>query len=157
MITDKYMHETRAHHPHHLTTSPNTLQTTTSPDISPYTSPYTSLESSSEIAAAGRPLQPGGCCNLEAAAADDLTAAPQPDSERIERLLPASVDMIGCSCAISLMSVCGVMYSVIDYCVIVPSCDKLDESGLHDSTLTLSLLFSPGLTSIRFLVQRWPL
>ena len=49
------------------------------------------------------------------------------------------------------------MYSVIDYRVVVPSCDKLDESGLHDSTLTLSLLFSLGLTSIRFLVQRWPL
>ena len=49
------------------------------------------------------------------------------------------------------------MYSVIDYCVIVPSCDKLDESGLYDSTLTLSLLFSLGLTSIRFLVERWPL
>ena len=38
------------------------LQTTTSSDTSPYTSPYTSLESSSEIAAAERPLQPGGCC-----------------------------------------------------------------------------------------------
>ena len=44
------------------------------------------------------------------------------------------------------------MYSVIDYCVVVPSCDKLYESGLHDLTLTLSLLFSLGLTSIRFLV-----
>ena len=42
------------------------IQTTTSSDTSPYTSPYTSLESSSEIAAAERPLQPGG-------AAEDLT------------------------------------------------------------------------------------
>ena len=152
MIADKVHVRNESIPPHHPTTSSNTLQTTTSPATSPYTSLCTP-----HWRAARRLLQPGGCCNLEAAAADDLTAAPQPDSERIERLLLASVDMIGCSCAISLMSVCGVMYSVIDYCVVVPSCDKLDESGLHDSTLTLSLLFSLGLTSIRFLVQRWPL
>ena len=78
------------------------IQTTTSSDTSPYTSPYTSLESSSEIAAAERPLQPGG-------AAEDLTDVPQPYSERTflcRRPDNASNYICACLCIFVFLSAC---------------------------------------------------
>ena len=60
-------------------------------------------------------------------------------------------DVVDRSCMRYLFDmVCDIMHSVIDYCL--SSRDKF--SGLLDSTLTHSLLFPRGLTSIRFLVLR---
>ena len=58
MIADKVHVRNESIPPHHPTTSSNTLQTTTSPTTSPYTSLCTPhWRSSSETAAAGRPLR----------------------------------------------------------------------------------------------------